>query len=160
MMLRTRTACAFFLTLALLATAGCGGGGRDKPDTVNVSGTIYLDNKPLADALVTFSTEEFAGTGRTNSEGKYTLAQGAVPGDNKVTVEKWEGGGVELNPEEGMDEGQFEAMADPDMTGKKKVDVGPKQLIPLHYSDPKKSDLSFPVPDGGTDSADFRLQSK
>jgi hypothetical protein len=161
MLLRTRTSCSFLLVIALLISAGCGGGGGESgPKTANVSGVIYLDGKPLPDALVTFSTKEFAGSGRTNSEGRYELAQGAVPGENKVVVSKWEGGeGLELNPEEGMDEGQFEAMADPGGTGKN-VNAGPKQLIPEHYSNVETTDLTYNVPEGGSESADFRLQSK
>lgn len=161
MSLPVRKVCYVLLPLGVLFLQGCGGGGgRDMPDTVNVSGTIYLDGNPLPDALVTFTSNEFSSAGRTNSEGRYTLAQGAVPGKNTVTIEKWEGGELKINPEEGMDEGQFEAMLDPEATGKAKVDLGPKQLIPEHYSDPEKSDLTYDVPEGGAKDADFRLQGE
>lgn len=144
----------FVCCILVVILAGCGGDGREKPDTVNVSGTVYLDGKPLADADVNFMNEEmnFASYGKTNAEGKYTLAQGAVPGLNKITISKIEGEDLELDPEEGMDAGQLEAMG---ATGK---EMGPKQLVAEEYSDPEKSKLEFEVPADGTDSADFRLQ--
>jgi len=143
--------------ILVVTILGCGDGGREKPDTVNVSGTVYLDGKPLADAEVNFVSEdgEFAAFGKTNAEGKYTLAQGAVPGKNKVYISKMEGEelDIELSEEEGMDAGQLEAMG-MDTAG----DIGPKELIAEEYSDPEKTKLEFEVPADGTDSADFRLQ--
>ena len=38
--------------------------------------------------------------------------------------------------------------------------LGAKELIPDIYSDPEKTKLTFEVPEGGTDQADFRLTSK
>lgn len=147
----------------LLATVslfiqGCGGGGNSGPKTVGVSGTVYLDGNPLPDALVTFTSKEFSGAGRTNEEGRYTLGQGAVAGENVVTITKWEG--EELIGEEGMDAGQFEAMAAGDPAASGNVMKGPQQIIPTHYSDPEKTDLNYVVPEGGAQDADFRLQSK
>lgn len=150
------------LIILALMISGCGSGGASGPKTVRVSGVVYLDNEPVEGALVTFSNEGFAATGRTNSEGRYELTQGAVPGENIVTVVKWQEGDLKLNPEEGMDEGQLEAMGagTPENPGNVAAQLGAKQLIPDRYSSPEKTDLKYPVPEDGTETADLRLQSK
>lgn len=140
---------------------GCGGEESSGPVTVPVSGTLFMDNKPLADAEVNFLFEGFTGTGKTDAEGKFQLVQGAVVGENKVFITKWDGDKFEINPDEGMDEGQFEAMNDPAIgSGGAPAPSGPKQLIPARFSDPVKTEIKFPVPEGGTDKADLRIQSK
>ena len=79
----------------VLLMSGCSG-GSDRPDTVPVRGTITLDGKPLADATVSFSAEtERPATGTSDSFGEFTLTtfeseDGAIPGEYKVTVEKYE----------------------------------------------------------------------
>lgn len=145
---------------ATLAFTGCSGEGRAIPDTVPVSGTITLDGKPLADAEINFlpeSHKDFASYGKTNAEGKYTLVQGAVPGKNKIVIKKMSAGNLQINPEEGMDAGQMEAMASAAQAEGKTGPQVPKQLVPADYSDPTKSKLEFPVPEDGTDKADFKL---
>lgn len=154
MHLMIRKVCFVLLAATSLFMQGCSGGGEGGPKTVGVSGTVYLDDNPLPDALVTFTSEKFSGAGRTNSEGRYTLGQGAVPGENVVTISKWEG--EELKAEEGMDEGQFEAMAENDPN----IQIGPRQVIPEQYSNLEKSDLKYQVPEGGAEGVDFRLQSE
>jgi hypothetical protein len=135
--------------------SGCGESGPDAPDTASVSGTVTLNGDPVVGAEVSFIGKEFVGYGKTDDDGKYTLAQGAVVGENLVTISKIEGeAGMEMDPDEGMDEGQFEAAAGGDLDA---VDVGPKQLIPVEFSDVEKSKLTFNVPTGGTSSADFTL---
>lgn len=148
------------LVLGLTAFVGCGGGGRPKPDTVNVSGQVTLDGKPLAAADVYFISPdgEFAAIATTNAEGKYTLVQGAVPGKNKVYISKLEG--KEYTEEDvaaGMDAGQDEADMLDDVGSTRGGTSGPKQLVPEEFSDPEKTKLTFDVPEGGTDSADFRF---
>lgn len=128
------------------------------PDTVDVSGTILIDGKPVEGVEVNFVSdkEKFAGYGKTDAQGKYTLVQGAVPGPNKVWLRKLESGQFQVNVEEGMDQGQFEAMAgsDPAMPTTAQA---PKQLIPADFSDPKNPKLTYVVPEGGTESADFKI---
>lgn len=145
----------------LVAAAGCGGGGRELPDTVPVSGTIYLNGQPLEGAEVQFFTEEFVAVGITGPDGRYELAQGAVPGENRVLVKKLEGEGIGMGDpaETGLDPYQFEVAAEAagNSAAAKKI---AQQTIPAHYSDPEKSKLTFPVPDAGTDKADFRLTSQ
>ncbi|HID22366.1 MAG TPA: carboxypeptidase regulatory-like domain-containing protein [Planctomycetaceae bacterium] len=150
--------------LAMLVVLGCAGSEQSSgPKTADVSGTVYLDGKPLAGADVHFVSPDgkFVGYGQTDSQGKYTLVQGAVPGKNKVFISKLEMGESELNPEEGIDPGQMEAAAAALGTGEAGAEEGgPKQLIPEAYSDPEKTKLTFDVPEGGTSEAEFRLTSQ
>ena len=157
------------LTLAVvgatLVVIGCAGPEQPTgPETVDVSGTVFLDGKPLEGAEVYFISPdgEFVGFGETGSDGKYTLVQGAVPGKNKVYISKLEIDESELNPEEGIDPEQMAAAAA--AGGGEEAGGGegggPKQLIPASYSDPEKTKLTFEVPAGGTSQADFQLTSK
>ena len=157
-----RIRCGLLLTCgAALCMFGCGAATETGPETVAVSGTVTLNGEPLADADVRFINGDFASVGRTNAEGFYELIQGSVPGENTVTVSKIEGGSsLDLDPESGMDAGQFEAMqlgaggddpALPDL---------PRELIPAEYSDPAASELKYTVPEGGTTSADLRLSTE
>ncbi|NOX55776.1 MAG: carboxypeptidase regulatory-like domain-containing protein [Planctomycetes bacterium] len=156
------------LTLAMagatLVVLGCAGPEQPKgPETVDVSGTVLLDGKPLAGAEVYFISPDgkFVGFGETGSDGKYTLVQGAVPGKNKVYISKIEIDESELNPEEGIDPEQMAAAAEAgggEEAGEE--GGGSKQLLPASYSDPEKTKLTFDVPAGGTSEADFQLTSK
>jgi hypothetical protein len=144
----------------LLLLAGCGDDvkpGRGVP----VAGKITLGGKPLADADILFTNDTFVGFGKTDAEGKYRLVQGALPGSNKVSMSKYEGGAspppTGAQPTgEGMDAGQ---MAAANMgwgsDGKKKA--GPKQLVPADYSDPAMTKLTFDVPKEGGSDVNFDL---
>lgn len=129
------------------------------PETVGVSGTILIDGQPAEGVEVTFVAENFSSNGKTDAEGRYELIQGAVPGENLVRLSKWEGGqGVELDPESGIDEGQFEdallaTEGDPQAGGT--ALAGPRQLIPEDFRE-----VSYTVPEGGTENADFRIRSQ
>jgi hypothetical protein len=141
------------ITLSLILI-GCGekvSPGRGVP----VSGTVTLDGKPIEGASVTFMNDTFVGFGKTDASGKYRLVQGALPGTNKVTISKIEGGAeIVENPDEGMDRGQMEAMA---MGNTGKTPTLPKDLIPAEYSDPRQTKLTYEVPATGGDGADFNL---
>jgi hypothetical protein len=106
--MKQRFAICAALALGVLVIAGCGGAQGPKP--VGVSGTVYIDDKPAPNIAVFFVTEKHAGTGRTNAEGKYTLAQGAIPGVNKITFNAAEES-KKSDVEMGMDAGQMEAQA-------------------------------------------------
>lgn len=148
-----------FLILLVPAIGCSGDSGGFKG--VDVSGTVLIDGKPLEGVEVYFFTDKFEGFGKTNAEGKYQLVSGAAPGPNKIYFRK-------VNPEAvsgidtsipGMDAGQIAAMAD----AKDKAASGGKKsssLVPPEYSDPKTTKLSFPVPEGGTSNADFKISSK
>lgn len=157
----TPPSCFQWICLFSLVLSGCGGGDVG-PKTVRVSGVVTLHGKALEGAEVRFIGSNFTGFGKTNAEGKYELVQGAVPGNNKIIISKIEGGaGITLDPEAGMDAEQLRTAAasvQADPTARK-ADVAkiPKEVVPAEYSDPMKTKLSFPVPESGSSSADFRL---
>lgn len=151
----------------VLGLSGCGGGADG---TVNVSGTITLDGQPLSGANVNFISPDgkFAGYGKTNANGVFTLVQGAKPGENRIVISKVDpaqlpaGGAFQFseNPEDGMDHGQLGAMMF-DTTGTVRAGTAniTGETLPAEYSDPASTQLTFNVPDSGTSSADFRLSS-
>lgn len=142
----------FVLVLGLSGILGCGEKAATGPVTAAVSGTVTLQGKPLAGATVTFVSEKFIGSGKTNAEGKYELVQGAVPGKNKVTISKFDESNLKLDPENGLDLEQARAAA----AGSSSNPV-PKDAVSPDYSDPALSKLTFDVPASGSKSADFRL---
>ena len=124
------------LAVALTAV-GCGGG------TANVSGVVTLDGKAVEGATVTFTPDSKDGGGvgasygKTDAEGRFTLRtvsgdkSGAVVGKHKVTI----------------------SQSLPDPTNPEGI---AKELIPTRYN--TKSDLTFDVPSGGSDKANFELK--
>src|SRR5262249_4395663 len=83
------------LGFALVLTLGCGGG----PKFVPVSGVVTLNNRPLANALVSFQPIAKEGSiiagpgsqGKTNEKGEFTLTAstgepGAVVGKHEVRI--------------------------------------------------------------------------
>src|SRR5262249_9456960 len=124
-----------------------------------VSGTVYLNGKPLANALVQFQpigTRENPNPGRgsfgaTDANGKFTLRydgekDGAVVGNHRVAITTMiNKQKVEIDPDKGSPDGVDPAQK-----------PGPEK-IPARYND--KTTLTFEVPRGGTDKADFRLET-
>ncbi|MDY0166620.1 MAG: hypothetical protein RBS80_08760 [Thermoguttaceae bacterium] len=143
------------MLLLALAAAGCG--RRDGVRTVGVSGTVYLDGKPVEGVEVYFVSPNHTGFGLTASDGTYELVQGAALGENRLRFSKVVNADFN-DPEQGMDIGQLEAMAM--AHGRGPIVQIPGQVIPPKYSDPALSKIVFQVPDGGTSGADFRLTSK
>ena len=141
-MLAIRRISSVFL---LFAVVGCGS------NIAPVSGRITLDDVPLAQASVIFTPDSEAlnpGPGShalTDKEGRYSLqllngkSKGAIIGKHKVSVNAYEG----------------DADAVPSSAG-----GGPfrKALVPLIYN--ADTILTFVVPVGGSDKADFDLSSK
>lgn len=128
--------------LVVLA-AGC----EDGPKVARVAGRVTLDGKPLPGATINFQPNDTkkltSGPGSfavTGEDGKYVLQlvgqkkAGAVLGSHQVLVSK----------------PAREVPADKD-------DISP-DLLPAKYN--KKSTLTFDVPAGGTETADFDLKSK
>jgi len=124
----------------VLAAVGCGG------STGRVSGVVTLDGQPLEGATVTFTPAAGDGggvggsTGKTDAQGRYTLrtvvgdSPGAAAGKHRVSISLFK-----PNPN------------NPDQAG--------TDVVPARFSDPSKTELTFDVPSGGTDKADFRLES-
>lgn len=124
-----------FGAVALVAASGCGG------NSAAVSGVVTLNGSPVEGAAVTFSPEGggggFGGSyGKTDAQGRYTLKSvagdksGAAIGKHKVTISV--------------------AKSDP-----KNPEGAVTDLLPAKYN--TKSELTFDVPSGGTDKADFAL---
>ncbi len=140
------------MSAAALALSGCGGAPEVKlPPTAPFSGTVKLDNEPLAGANITFmpaSTAEFLATGTTDDSGKYELqtvgsklVKGAVPGKYKVRIN------VIRTPD-----------GKPVDLSKKGAMPGRETLKP-EYADAALTKLTATIPaDGGTQ--DFDLKSK
>ena len=132
------------LGFALVFGLGCGS-GKFAP----VSGTVTMNGKPLAGALVMFSPIAKEGSidagygsgGKTNEKGEYTLTSvtgrtGAVVGKHRVSVSlmgQSTGTGDEWRPGTLVNQ------------------------IPVRYNG--KTELTYEVPAGGTDKADFALKS-
>lgn len=138
--------------MTALAISGCGGQPEVKlPPTAPFSGTVKLDNQPLAGASMTFiptSKAEFLAVATTDANGKYELqtvgsklVKGAVPGKYKVRI----------NAIRGPD-------GKPVDLSKKGAMPGRETLKP-EYAEVAQTKLTATVPDkGGTQ--DFDLKSK
>ncbi len=138
---------ALLLSLLILAP-GCGRAYSLAP----VAGHVTLDGKPVAGAEVSFypigaSKDTPYASGVTDDQGHFTLAaqdasgaaNGAVVGENRVTITH-----DRLNSSKGKP--------------KAKDIMKKRDDIPAKYN--QDSTLTFTVPPGGTDKADFVLTSK
>jgi hypothetical protein len=137
------------LGLAVVLALGCG-----SKKVAPVSGTVTLDGKPLVGASVTFQpiadegsvVAGHASMGKTDASGKFTLEQtttkknGAIVGKHRVSISL-------LTQEVGDHD------ARPPRGGWPVTDQ-----VPEKYN--MKTELTFEVPSGGTDKADFPLTSK
>lgn len=123
---------AFLLCITMV---GCGG-SSDGPPLVKVSGVVNFQDKPLADATLTFYPAKGpVGVARTDAEGKFQArtngSLGLVVETHKVTV------GVSA-----------EAAEAPPMDGNEMA-VAAKSVLPKKYSDKETTDLQITIPDGG-----------
>jgi hypothetical protein len=149
---------AFVLLAAvLMLSAACGCSSQaGGPPLVPAEGTVMLDGKPLSGAEVLFEprgeTRGQAVFGRTDAAGKFTLAapdgkrKGAAVGGYRVVINKLvkpDGSDFVPDPNLGpMDTGGF------------------RELLPAAYSDLGQSQLTAEVPEGGTKTLEFKLNSK
>jgi hypothetical protein len=114
---------------------------------------VTLNGKPLANALVAFNPIPKDGTseagpgsvGTTDENGEFTLRvssnrKGALVGKHRVAISAMG------NPQAGESDAPVPRGRRP-----------PVNTIPSRYND--KSDLTFEVPPGGTDQANFPLKS-
>ena len=146
---------AHLVLIALLLT-GCSGPYADYSlvDLVKAHGTIKLDGKPLAAAVVTFEdpTDDTMSYAMTDADGNYTLQfdsemSGVKVGKKVVrisTTRKLLG----LNSKPGQEDSD----ADPSEANQK-----PVELVPDRYN--KNSELTADVVQGTT-RYDFNLDSK
>jgi len=131
--------CLTWLLLLPVLLLGCGKSG---PKVVPVSGRVTMDQKPLANADVTFSPTEpgpnnspgLESSGRTDDQGRYSLKviqdkrDGAVVGPHKVRISQIERGETIVN------------------------------RVPKSYNQDTK--LTFTVPAEGSTAANFDLSSE
>jgi hypothetical protein len=133
--------------MAGLLAIGCSGGGKIAP----VSGKVTLDGKPLADATVVFqpiSSEKNVNPGpgsqgKTDANGYYSLqvvgqgTKGAYVGKHRVEISKFvrEKGAPTIDR-----------------------DSRSRDIVPPQFN--LKTTLTRDVPPGGTQEANFDLQSR
>lgn len=135
--------------MGVSSVLGCGG---DSVKTVDVSGIVTLDDKPMPNIRVNFVSDaevdgkKHVAVATTDSAGKFTLK--AAPGMNTVTFAAG-AEGFAGDAESGMDPGQAEAA----MTS---GSVRPSVVIPDKYT---KDGEKFEVPEGGSSDANFKLSS-
>lgn len=83
--------CCLLFSVGACLLVGCGGRG-DRPELATVTGTVFLDDKPLSDTWVMFNpTRGRTSLARTNNDGKYELlylegVKGANIGSHSVVI--------------------------------------------------------------------------
>ena len=154
---------SIILLISVVSVSGCG--SESSSQTGPVAGIVTMDGQALADADVYFVSGEFTAFGRTSAYGQFMLAQGALPGVNRVFVTKSTGGDPSLFVPgyggDGLDDGQLQAVvaamgADTTLA----VSTLPRSVVPPEFSNPEETRLSFLVPETGTQSASLQLTSR
>ena len=139
------------LVAAAIVLTGC---PNSRPATYRVTGTVTMQGKPFAGAVITFvptSKEGEAASAITDSEGKYALTtwqagDGARPGEYRVKVSKQEETAVD--PSKMVRNVPLEE--DQKYVENKKPRPPVKSLVPSKYQDESSSGLSHTVPNGPT----------
>src|SRR5436189_4588890 len=142
------------LALSILATVGIvltGCSNSSRPPTYPVTGTVTMQGKPVAGAVITFvptSNEGEAASAITDSEGKYALTtwragDGARPGEYRVKVSKQEQTAVD--PSKMVRNLSIEEEQKIYVESKKPRPPA-KSLIPSKYQDDQTSGITHTVP--------------
>ncbi len=147
-MIQTRNAIAL-LSLSLAFVLGCET-APDNPATFGVSGTVTYKGKPVEGATVVLVAQTADGTGavgNTDASGKFAVGtfgdgDGAVPGEYKIKVFKYDLGAEPADDGNAMSEEEEEES----YTGEDEVEEG-KNELPPKYEDPYKSGLEVTVVD-------------
>ncbi len=149
------------MVLGSLVCLGCGSGS---PNLGEVTGTVTLDEKPLANVLVTFTPEGGgrASTGTTDEAGKYTLGFGAEPGaligTHKVSVMSLGTAKEDIDTEMASDSTSYEDMAMGKGGGAAMYDnADVAEKIPARYN--TATELKFEVK-SGSNTYDIPMTSK
>ena len=132
---------ALGLIAATLALGGCAASTK----TGSVEGRVTFDSKPLANAIVTFTTasgESFMA--QADDQGQYRV-DGVPVGPVKI--------GVDVPPDDPSAAGQAAKVSGQDPDARAKADASKKTKpkgvkIPASYADPLKSELSHSVTEG------------
>lgn len=154
-MLRSRFIFSAICLMIGSMLVGCS--GADRPDLVEIEGTVTLDGEPLADAQIIFQTADpdspyqRPASGKTDASGKFTMAtygnaEGVPLGAYRVGVIKKELVGElpeDYNPE--------------DITQSNKP-IKYKWLTPREYANPEDSGLTVEVTSDGMQPAVIALE--
>ena len=154
-----------FWMVALIAAllSGCGG----KYEIAPVSGKVTVDGQPAENLTVSFEpigsadnpNPGFGSLAKTDAQGAYSLKtvpeqkDGAIVGEHRVRIMYMDGGGAGVTDEGPEDD---KAMLKEALQGMKKRSAA-KQL-PAKYN--MQTELTFKVPEEGTDAANFDLSTK
>jgi hypothetical protein len=137
---------AVVVAVVTLFVAGC---GKNPHRLAPVSGRVTMDGHPLASAVVAFLPDTKPGAkpsptsrGETDKDGRYTLTSsedkaGAVVGTSKVRISTMKSSGGS----------EVEGGA-----------ILAREMVPERYN--ARTELTFEVPEVGTEKADFELSSK
>jgi hypothetical protein len=137
---------AVCLLISVLATSGCGSGGKSGAD---VTGSVALGGQAQDGVRVTFIPMAAKGDvppqgGATQADGKFKFK--IVPGKYKVTLTKWV-------DKDGKVPGESE---DPTKDFTQMMESGLlKQVFPGQYADPSSTPIEVDVPAGGKDLEPF-----
>lgn len=143
------------MLLAPLCGVGCGEANDrgDLPPTYPVSGTVTMNSRPLAGAILNFQLVDGSrgAVGKTDANGRYQLStfksnDGAVSGEYRVTVVKYP-----PPPSDSSGPGDENTKS-----GSNVPDAEPQSLLPTKYSNPKTSGLTTTVT-RGKNTIDFSL---
>lgn len=155
MNVQVRIAVALVAAIGLVSLPACSSSDEWTAKRLKVykaGGTVLLDGKPCAEAVVTFfsDTNTVSATGRTNAEGKFQLTtyndgDGAVEGTHKATVVKRE---------------FVEEKTKYDSANERSVALIPKELLPKKYMTPSTSGLSYTVATSGGNDFKIEISSK
>jgi hypothetical protein len=154
-----KLAVSVLVTVGIVLT-GCSNSSR--PATYPVTGTVTMQGKPLAGAVITFvptGTDGEAASAVTDSDGKYALTtrqagDGARPGEYRVKVSKQELAAVD--PSKMVKNLSIEEEQKIYVESKKPPPPA-KSLVPSKYQDESTSGLSHTVPQG---SSTFDIEIK
>lgn len=178
-MYATSTCRTAFALCTALVLAGCGSGESYAP----VSGIVTLNGEPLADAKLIFEpVGDETGTGsgkpsygRTDDSGRYTLTcpiaeeEGAAVGEHRVrivtmkateyTPEQMESARQTLQKQEAAGGSNAQITDDQvkEYLSDRIIVATRKEMLPAKYN--SETTLTVTVPSGGTDSADFALET-
>jgi len=150
-----RFAFTAILSALVFSSWGCSGGASDLPELAEVTGTVTLDNQPLAGATVEFipTAGGRSSTATTNEQGNYELTYnadnfGAIVGSHQVKIVLGEGAAVEypegVNPDELSEAEQLKY-------------ANNQKTLPPKYN--QKTELTAEV-DAGNNTHDFNLTSE
>lgn len=126
------------LIVAISTFVGCS--GVELPELADVSGTVQMDGKPLADAGIVFvPVDGRPSSATTDSNGKFTMvysdqADGVIPGTCRVMISTGKAG------KENEDGTSVPAIP---------------ETVPLEYN--LDTSLTFEVKPGTSNTADFKL---